>query len=120
MNPETKLEAEFVKKVRRAAGGRAFKLLPTVAGIPDRLVVFPGGALYLVELKTATGKLSPIQEHWHAQLAEMGVTVHTLYGMADVNRWLMWAANESWIQHRAQDEIRKQADKLLRSKKLAD
>lgn len=119
MNPEAKLEAEFTRRIR-AAGGRAFKLLPTVAGIPDRLVAFPGGALYLVELKTASGKLSPIQEHWHGEMGKLDVKVHVLYGIEQVDDWISCAANEAWIQHRAQDEIRKQADKMLKSKRLRD
>lgn len=84
---EAALEAYFRKAVR-VAGGLIYKLAPTVAGIPDRLVVFPGGVMALVELKAPGGKLSPIQEHVHAQLAALGTTVTVLEGRGQVDSWV--------------------------------
>lgn len=84
---EAALERRFTARVK-AAGGLAFKLAPTVAGIPDRMVLGPGGRLWLVELKTETGKLSPIQELWHARAAELGHDVAVLYGREQVDAWV--------------------------------
>lgn len=84
---EASLEAYFRKAVR-AAGGLIYKLAPTVSGIPDRLVIFPGGLMFLVELKAPGGRLSPIQEHVHSELAAVGTTVAVLEGRGQVDSWI--------------------------------
>lgn len=84
---ESKIERQFSQMVR-ARGGMAIKLAPTVAGIPDRLVLWPKGDYHLVELKTKTGTLRPIQVHRHAQLLAMGHTVVVLRGEIDIVEWL--------------------------------
>jgi len=48
---EKALEKYVVLKVKNA-GGRAYKwVCPGVSGVPDRIVVFPGGKVVFVELK---------------------------------------------------------------------
>lgn len=84
---ESKIERQFVLMVR-ARGGMAVKLAPTIAGIPDRLVLWPNGLFHLVELKTKGGNLRPIQVHRHAQLLAMGHNVVVLRGEADIIDWL--------------------------------
>lgn len=84
---ESALEQRFFKMVRDA-GGMAIKLMPTHAGVPDRLVLWPGGAHYLVELKTETGSLSPAQRVWHAKAARLGHTVVVLKGMDACRTWV--------------------------------
>lgn len=70
-------------------GGHTIKLAPMQAGIPDRLVLMPGGKIFLVELKTENGELSTIQKHWHAKLkADQGIRVHVLYGREGAVTWL--------------------------------
>ena len=83
---ESRLETFFRTAVRRA-GGISFKLAPTEAGVPDRLVLFPGGRMYLVELKTEAGRVSPIQRVWHNRAAELGCTVVVLAGWEAVALW---------------------------------
>lgn len=84
---ESKIEKQFALMVR-ARGGLAVKLAPTIAGIPDRLVLWPHGGFNLVELKTKFGKLRPIQVHRHAQLKAMGHDVVVLAGEAAIVDWL--------------------------------
>lgn len=84
---EAALEATFRHRVR-LAGGAAFKMAPTTKGMPDRFVVFPPGRLYLVELKTRTGRLSPAQVVWHQRVGDMGVRVHVLSGREEIIRWV--------------------------------
>lgn len=84
---ESDLEARLRLRVR-AIGGMFVKLAPTVRGIPDRLVILPGGRMYLVELKTTTGRLSPAQVQWHRQAAELGTTVVVLYGPVQIDNWI--------------------------------
>lgn len=73
----------------KALGGTTFKIAPTTVGLPDRMVVLPGGRIYLVELKTETGRLSAVQRLLHEKLGDLGVQVFTLYGKIDVDDWLM-------------------------------
>lgn len=63
------------------------KLAPTVRGVPDRLVLLPGGRVFLVELKTDTGRLSPAQAEWHRRAAELGVVVTLLAGADEIDHW---------------------------------
>jgi hypothetical protein len=65
----------------------AIKLAPIVAGTPDRLVIYKG-RMHLVELKTDTGRLSPIQVHWHGLAAGQGVTVVVLRGADEIDEWI--------------------------------
>lgn len=84
---ESALEAHFVRRIT-AAGGLCWKLVPVVAGIPDRIVLMPGGVTLYVELKTETGVLSPIQKHRHEQMRALGFHVYTLYGKQQVDDWV--------------------------------
>lgn len=83
---EARLEARLRDAVRKL-GGIAVKLAPTARGIPDRLVILPGGRSYLVELKTATGRLSPIQRAWHVRVAQLGHRVLVLSGAEAIDAW---------------------------------
>lgn len=100
---ERQLEGFFLKRVR-LVGGHTIKLAPTEAGIPDRLVVLPGGRIYLVELKTRTGQLSPVQRHWHEKVARLGVTVQVLYGEDQIISWIRQAVNAIGPQYRNDDD----------------
>lgn len=84
---ESKIEKQFFQMVR-ARGGLAVKLAPTIAGIPDRLVLWPNGRFHLVELKTTTGPVRAIQVHRHKQLAELGHTVVILRGEQEMIDWI--------------------------------
>jgi hypothetical protein len=84
---ESALEQLFFRKVREA-GGMAIKLMPTHAGVPDRLVLLPGGRSFLVELKTDTGTVSAVQQLWHRKSAELGHVVVVLKGRTEMMAWL--------------------------------
>lgn len=84
---ESKIEGQFRDMVR-ARGGLALKLIPVIAGIPDRIILWPNGTTTLVEMKTKTGKRSAIQIHRHRQLGAMGHTVVTLGGEEEMVAWL--------------------------------
>ena len=84
---EADLETFFNDKVR-AVGGISLKLMPTKSGAPDRLVLLPGNPIFLVELKTESGPLRPIQQLWHSRAADLGVVVPVLRGRGEVLSWL--------------------------------
>ena len=91
--PESTLESRFHDGVRRA-GGVSVKIAPTTAGVPDRMVLWPGGRIELVELKTATGKLRRIQEIWHYRAAKLGTEVLVLSGEDGVRSYLAAASQQ--------------------------
>lgn len=84
---EASLEAYFYNQVR-LRGGMVEKLISTRRGIPDRLVLLPGGHVFLVELKAWGGRTSAIQEAWHARAAELGTRVVVLEGRDAIDAWL--------------------------------
>lgn len=72
MRSEKELERHLVKEVR-TAGGECIKL-DSIKGIPDRLVLLPGGQATFVELKSprGTGRVSKIQRYWLRRLQSLG------------------------------------------------
>jgi hypothetical protein len=81
---EKTIESALVREVR-AAGGFALKLIsPGVAGIPDRLVLLPGGRLLFVELKAPGEKPRPLQRKRARQLQALGFTVLTIDTIAGI------------------------------------
>jgi hypothetical protein len=91
MERERDTEQWLRKKVEQM-GGMAYKFTsPGNAGVPDRLVVFPGGLIYFVELKTSKGSVKPIQKWQQDKLRAMGCHVVTIYGMEGAKA-LIWDA----------------------------
>ena len=84
---EASLEGLFTSLVRDA-GGIPVKLQPVQAGLPDRLVLWPGGRTSLVELKTRAGRLGQIQALWHGRAARLGHHVAVLYGAEQIRTWV--------------------------------
>lgn len=85
---ESTIERRLVEGVK-ALGGKAWKFTsPGHAGVPDRIVLLPGGRLVFVELKTKTGRLTPLQIETHNQIRQLGFEVRTLYGSQYVEGFL--------------------------------
>ena len=73
---EKVLERRLCQKVK-TAGGWAIKMLAThVTGLPDRIVLLPGGRIYFVEVKTTNKKPRPIQLAIHRKLENLGFKVY--------------------------------------------
>ena len=66
----------------------SLKLEGPVVGVPDRLVILPGGRIIFAELKQESGHVSPVQHIMIERLHRMGCDVRVLYGMPDVERFL--------------------------------
>ncbi len=77
--------------VRQCAKRRwlSYKFLSTETGVPDRIVILPGGVVWFLELKRARGgRLSARQKHIINKLDNTGANVCVLYGHEDVAQWL--------------------------------
>ena len=89
---EKDVERKLVKGVE-ALGGKAYKFVsPAHRGVADRLVVLPGGRVWFVEVKTDTGKLTPLQEVFRKDINFLGCDYVCLYGAADVDNWLAYVS----------------------------
>lgn len=84
---EASLEAYFYREVR-LRGGMVDKVAPTRKGMPDRLVLLPGGRIFLVELKAYDGRVSAAQALYHERAAVLGTRVQLLVGRGGVDAWL--------------------------------
>ena len=70
-------------------GGKAYKWVsPGNAGVPDRIVILPGGKVIFVELKQENGRLTRLQKVQQLTLRRMGVAAVTLRGAEDVKVYL--------------------------------
>lgn len=73
---ESVIERKLVTKVKKR-GGLAVKFVsPGLDGVPDRLVLFPGGKMAFVELKAPGKNMRPIQERRARQLTALGFRVY--------------------------------------------
>ena len=84
--PEREIEKVLVREVRNV-GGIAYKWVsPGNAGVPDRIVIFPGKDPVFVEVKTEKGKLTRLQESQIRRLERLGQTVYVARGIGGVRR----------------------------------
>jgi hypothetical protein len=52
-------------------------------GVPDRVVLCPGGRIFFVEFKAPGKKPTPLQEAWHRKLRALGFMVYVIDAVAD-------------------------------------
>lgn len=75
---EKLVERTLVNAVQQE-GGLCIKLLTHLfIGLPDRLVLLPGGKIFFVELKTTGLKPRKIQEVVHNKLRALGFSVYII------------------------------------------
>ena len=76
------LEKTIEQKLRtatRSMGGLALKLVsPGTDGVPDRIVLLPGGRAAFVELKAPGKPLRPLQVKRKRQLEALGFRVYCI------------------------------------------
>lgn len=90
---ESTIEKWLVREVRKL-GGIADKFTsPGSPGVPDRIIVMPGGKIYFVELKAETGRLSDIQIYQRKRYREVGADVRVIKGMDQAREFIEEVAN---------------------------
>jgi len=71
MASEKLLEANLRKAVV-GLKGECIKLLPSLIGLPDRIILMHGGRIWFVELKSTGKKPQPLQVWWKKRLEALG------------------------------------------------
>lgn len=73
----------------KAQGGIAYKLVsPGNVGVPDRLIVFPGGTVYFRELKAPGKKPTPLQMRQLEKLKALGFDVGVIDSKEGVDAFM--------------------------------
>lgn len=70
--------------LRTKAEAARLKAMGVVAGIPDLVLVFPGGRCAFIEVKTAKGVLSPDQKAMRLRMIRLGISSITARTLGDV------------------------------------
>lgn len=67
----------YLNRQVKALGGRSYKWVsPGRAGVPDRIVIAPGGRVVFAELKSEGRTSSEQQKRFQAELRALGCTVY--------------------------------------------
>lgn len=87
MTRESSIET-YLRKEVKAAGGLCIKLNPAgMVGIPDRLVLLPGGRVVFVECKKPRGAVvARLQVYWHDRLRALGFRSVFVYTKDEVDQ----------------------------------
>ena len=72
---EREVEQSLVRSVKRMGGICPKWVSPGLDGVPDRIVLFPGGRIGFVELKAPGKKLRPLQKKRKEKLESLGFLV---------------------------------------------
>lgn len=69
---ESAVENYLTKRVRKL-GGQSYKFVsPGNAGVPDRIILLPGGQIAFVEMKAPGKKATPKQLHQIRKIKNLG------------------------------------------------
>jgi len=72
------IESKLVKAVKEKGGIAPKFVSPGLDGVPDRLVLLPGGKIAFIELKATGKKLRPLQVRRKRQLEKLGFLVYCI------------------------------------------
>lgn len=68
-------------------GGECFKFVsPGVVGVPDRIIIVPGGEIFWTEVKSWTGRLSSMQERMHRRLRDLEQEVLVIRSLDQIDK----------------------------------
>lgn len=88
MKTESEIESWIDKQIRKTKG-LFFKFVsPGNDGVPDRIVILPGGRIIFVELKTDKGRLSPVQKHQISRLLNLGCDCRVIKGQKEAEEFI--------------------------------
>jgi hypothetical protein len=86
---ESLIERYLVQEIK-GLGGLAWKFIsPGTSGVPDRVVMLPGGIVWFVETKSNVGGRTNALQHLRGkQLFDIGCNYKLLSSKDAINTWL--------------------------------
>jgi hypothetical protein len=88
MDSEKLIERKLREGVRKM-GGLALKWVsPGITGVPDRIVMMPGGKVYFVELKSTGVKPTARQLTVHRKLNGLGMDLWVIDSLYQLSQFL--------------------------------
>lgn len=85
---EQKIERRLKKEIE-LIGGKALKFVsPGVSGVPDRIVLLPGGKFIFIELKAPGKILSPIQAFRRKEFNKLGFETKVIDSIESVLQFI--------------------------------
>ncbi|QRG66943.1 VRR-NUC domain-containing protein [Brevibacillus choshinensis] len=85
---ESNLERRLVREVERIGGKAPKWTSPGNRGVPDRLVILPGGRTVYVEMKAPGKQLEPLQEKWAKTLRSLGHEVYKIDSVEGIEEFI--------------------------------
>ena len=83
---EKKIEEKLTKMVHQRGGLAPKFTSPGFDGMPDRIVLMPGGRMAFVEVKRPGEKPRPLQKARHRMLRRLGFKVYVLDSVEKIER----------------------------------
>ena len=100
---EREIEA-FLRKMVIKQGGLCLKFVsPAWEGAPDRIILFPGGKIFFVEVKRPGERPRPLQLKRHEELRKLGFSVYVIDGKEQVRDLIQQNGSEN-LQQNGSDE----------------
>ena len=75
---EKEIEQELVRRVKAAGGICPKWVSPGYDGMPDRIILMPGGKIAFAEVKAPGKKPRPLQASRHQLLRQLGFKVYVI------------------------------------------
>jgi len=86
---EKAVEEYLVSEVKKLGGKAPKWTAPGNTGVPDRIVILPGGRVYFIECKKPKGsKTSARQKLWHRYLSDLGANVRQTFTKEEVDEFI--------------------------------
>lgn len=98
---ESELEEKFCS-LAREAGGKAYKFVsPGNAGVPDRIMILPGGKVGFAELKRRGEEPRKLQQLRMSELRKLGCLVDTVDSMESAEAFVEKVRRQEPTSNRA-------------------
>ena len=85
---EKRIEQKLIATIKKMGGICPKFVSPGLDGMPDRLVLLPGGRLAFVEVKAPGKKPRPLQKVRHEMLRRLGFAVYVLHDIKKIGAML--------------------------------
>ena len=84
---EKQIEQRLKDQVAKKLGGKVVKMQTDhMSGLPDRLLLLPGGRAVFVEVKREGEKMSILQTHKAVELRKLGFPVHVVDSYESIDK----------------------------------